>query len=528
MFAGNTPPQPIPVIDVFAGPGGLSEGFSFIKNQFGQNSFDVRLSIEKHPVAHRTLTLRALFRAFGGRKVPDCYYDYLRGKITKEDLLTNPVISSEVQQSSEETLCATLGETPATDLDTRIKRAINGQDPWVLIGGPPCQAYSIAGRSRRRGVDPDFEKDEKHFLYKEYLRIIQRFRPAVFVMENVKGLLSSTHGGSPIFERILADLSSPRDDLEYEIRSFVVAPGHGDLKPSDFIIESERYGVPQMRHRVILLGVRKDYAHLPHSMLKEACQQVTLRDALLGLPVVRSRLSQETDSFESWLDAVSHAPNTLKGWKAAERQAIEISMFKAIRRSKSIPGTGGAFLKAPAGAITAPNGHFGNWVRDQALGGVCQHETRQHMRSDLHRYMFAACHLESFGRVPMIDQYPEKLLPKHKNVSLKEIPFKDRFRVQSWSSPSTTIVSHIAKDGHYYIHPDPAQCRSLTVREAARLQTFPDNYFFEGNRSEQYTQVGNAVPPYLAMQLGQIVADLIEAARQRTGAKQVAHFLSAA
>ncbi|MDP2017587.1 DNA cytosine methyltransferase, partial [Hydrogenophaga sp.] len=144
--------------------------------------------------------------------------------------------------------------------------------------------------------------------------------------------------------------------------------------------------------------------------------------------------------------------------------------------------------------------------------GVCQHEARSHMASDLARYLFSSCFAHSSGYSARLDIFPPKLLPEHSNVhveGLKAIPFKDRFRVQCRNEPAATVVAHIAKDGHYYIHYDPAQCRSLTVREAARLQTFPDNYFFSGNRTEQYTQVGNAVPPLLAHKLAKVVRGLL-------------------
>jgi DNA (cytosine-5)-methyltransferase 1 len=151
------------------------------------------------------------------------------------------------------------------------------------------------------------------------------------------------------------------------------------------------------------------------------------------------------------------------------------------------------------------------WFRDPRLGGVCNHAARGHIRSDLHRYFFASVFARENKRSPLLGDFPRSLLPAHKNVeaALKETKFNDRFRVQLRDKPSTTVVSHIAKDGHYFIHYDPAQCRSLTVREAARLQTFPDNYRFEGPRTEQYRQVGNAVPPLLARQIASIVADLL-------------------
>ena len=130
------------------------------------------------------------------------------------------------------------------------------------------------------------------------------------------------------------------------------------------------------------------------------------------------------------------------------------------------------------------------------------------MLEDLHRYLFVSCYGAAVGESPRLRDFPTSLLPKHGNVSraLRSDNFADRFRVQLRDEPATTVVSHLSRDGHYFIHFDPTQCRSLTVREAARLQTFPDNYFFCGNRGAQYRQVGNAVPPWLARQIAYAIA----------------------
>jgi len=142
--------------------------------------------------------------------------------------------------------------------------------------------------------------------------------------------------------------------------------------------------------------------------------------------------------------------------------------------------------------------------------GLPNHESRSHLAKDIQRYAFAAAYAYRHGKSPKVTEFPDFLKPDHKNISAEEVPFADRFKVQMFGKPSSTITSHIAKDGHYYIHPDFKQARSLTVREAARLQTFPDNYRFEGPRTEQYKQVGNAVPPLLARQIAKIVNDLID------------------
>jgi len=504
----------IPVVDLFAGAGGLGEGFSSIRDGFGNRVFDVRVSIEKDQKAVETLELRTLFRNFPPRDIPECYYDYLRGEISKSELISHVSIREAWKRAQGEVHQATLGETPCELIDQWIGEAIGSEDTWVLIGGPPCQAYSTVGRSRMRRSDPlAFEKDERHFLYKQYLRIIRKFKPAVFVMENVKGLLSSTHAGSVIFQKIFWDLSHPEQGLEYDIRSFVREPELSKpLKPNDFIIEAEKYSIPQRRHRVILFGVRQDHGYKPHDLLIERDNLVSVQEVLSSIPRIRSKLSHKAgarDSFDAWLKVLKDAPKSLAGWKHPNRLTIEQAMNDTFPKARYLDNTGSRFVETSECTDGNISCEMSAHLSDGRLGGVCQHESRSHMPSDLHRYLFASCYAQIHGVSPKLAQYPLNLWPEHKNLNAMEVPFDDRFKVQCWKSPSTTVMSHMAKDGHYFIHPDPSQCRSMTVREAARLQTFPDNYFFEGNKIHQYTQVGNAVPPYLAKQLAEIVSDFL-------------------
>lgn len=517
--------KPIPVLDLFAGPGGLGEGFSSITDENGERSFALRVSVEKDAVAYRTLSLRALFRSFAKGKAPDCYYDYVKGKISREELFAHPSMTDEARAAAADAKHAELGKTPHGEIDAWISAALKDVDQWVLIGGPPCQAYSIAGRSRRtRETTADFEKDEKHFLYQEYLRIIRRFSPSIFVMENVKGILSSKHGGSPIFGRILADLSSPGGDFKYRIRSFTVPVAEGEPEPNDFIIEAERFGTPQRRHRVILFGIRSDLAegaaaleeYPSRFILKPSPTLVGVAAALSGLPPLRSRLSREKDSHRAWLAALKSSKESLRMWRSEARPRIEADMSSAAVGAAAHMSFGGRFDPRSVVTDSAMPTPLRSWFHDPRLNGVIQHECRSHMRSDLHRYLFAACFAKAFGQSPKLELFPPRLLPDHDNVDDEKVPFSDRFRVQMAGLPSSTVVAHIAKDGHYYIHPDPTQCRSLTVREAARLQTFPDNYFFEGNRTEQYTQIGNAVPPWLAKQIAEVVIAFLTEARRES------------
>ncbi|MBP4051739.1 DNA cytosine methyltransferase [Chromobacterium violaceum] len=511
--------RPIPVIDLFAGPGGLGEGFSSILDPLHCPHFSLKVSAEKDSTAHKTLSLRSLYRKFPRGKAPDCYYAHIRGEISRDTLFAHPDVAEAGREALEEALNFELGKDDPEELDRYIQTALGGADDWVLIGGPPCQAYSLAGRSRRtRESLEKFESDEKHFLYREYLRIIRRHKPAVFIMENVKGMLSSQHGGSPIFDRIVADLSKPGEDLEYQIRSLVKPGVAGEIDPQDFVIEAERFGIPQGRHRVILFGIRTDVARSVPELLSSPedfvlgneNMKVTVGEALSGLPPLRSRLSKEPDGHEQWLSALSQTAEELYWYRQDTLEPVFKEMSKAVEMARHHISVGGPFQTYDT-TQNKMRDRLADWYIDSRLGGVIQHETRAHMRSDLYRYLFASAYGRAKGLSPKIADFPTPLLPKHDNVSSEKVPFADRFRVQLENSWSSTVVAHIAKDGHYFIHPDPSQCRSLTVREAARLQTFQDNYFFAGNRTEQYTQVGNAVPPLLARKIAGVVSKFMDA-----------------
>jgi DNA (cytosine-5)-methyltransferase 1 len=506
--------QSIPVIDLFAGPGGLGEGFSALRRD-GRPVFKIGLSIEKDYFAHQTLELRAFFRKFQDHKTPEEYYLYLTGKISRNDLFTKYPV--EAGRARNEAWHAELGSKnfPTALVDERIRQALADRPDWVLIGGPPCQAYSLVGRSRRKN-DPEFATDEKHFLYKQYLRILAMRRPAVFVMENVKGILSATVNETGIFQRIIKDLAAPLKGvpeadqsrpLGYKLFSLVTSQANlqGEFEPEDFVVHAEQYGVPQARHRVILLGIRSDWHHPTPGILHPTGNLIPIEKAIGDLPHLRSGLSKEEDTPDNWLIAVSDLKNSPTMLDPSVSPDLRQAIRELFPRLKAGMVRGGEFVPGN------PRPKFAwKWLFDPRLQGFCNHITRGHIRGDLHRYLFAALFAQVEKRIPSLEEFPKALLPNHKNVAeaLAGSMFNDRFRVQLRGHPSTTITAHISKDGHYFIHYDPAQCRSLTVREAARLQTFRDNYFFEGPRTEQYHQVGNAVPPWLARQIAAVVARL--------------------
>ena len=521
----------IPVIDLFAGPGGLGEGFSAFLNGEGNPAFKLALSIEKDPVAHETLKLRSFFRQFRRKDVPEEYYDHLRGQIDREQLYAR--FPAQAENADSESWNAELGDyrkLSASKIDQRIAKGLGGADNWVLIGGPPCQAYSVAGRSRvipvdRRDGTQNYEKDKRHFLYKAYLRIIAEHSPPIFVMENVKGILSAEVGGKPIIKRILSDLRHPipaaRGEVEGrnrgpEYRIYPVADysetrglfdADSESDAASYIVKSEEHRIPQARHRLILLGVRSDIERRPQS-LRIFDEKVKMWSVISDLPRLRSRLSNGHDGGEKWVETIRLMADSDALLDPAIDDKVHKAIFAKLNRLAEGLSPGNRFLEWDRQPVFQRE-----WFHDSRLHGVCNHASRGHMDSDLWRYFFLACYAAVHKKSPNLSNFPASLLPNHDNVKKVEaydLIFKDRFRVQVRSKPATTITSHIGKDGHYFIHPDPLQCRSLTVREAARLQTFPDNYFFSGPTTKQYQQVGNAVPPLLARQIASVVYNLFD------------------
>lgn len=231
----------------------------------------------------------------------------------------------------------------------------------------------------------------------------------------------------------------------------------------------------------------------------------------MTLPKLRSGLSRGKYRELDWLKAVKEFPIQLldKELESIAGRSVVGAVREALRVVRVPPmGMGADFVKQQAFGIE--NSFLSSWYEDHRIKGVFNHSARTHMKPDLHRYLYASCFAAVKKRSPKMNEFPELLKPKHKNRDSGH--FNDRFRVQINSRPATTVTCHISKDGHYYIHPDASQCRSLTVREAARIQTFPDNYYFCGNRTEQYIQVGNAVPPLLANKIALIVREMLLAA----------------
>ena len=434
------------VIDLFAGCGGLSEGFS-------QAGFEVIAQVEMDGSACETLKTRQLYYRLKDIGKLSLYDRFLKGEISREHILNLfPHMRESIERS---VIQAEFGKTGLSQILEAIDLArahYNAERFNVVVGGPPCQPYSTVGRSR----DPNrMELDTRNFLYEHYLSILEHIQPDFFVFENVPGLMTAQSKGERVFTRMLEDFRGVSPSYE-------IAPSFDEYSknPRQYLLDSSRYGIPQKRKRVVFIGYKK---------------------SLLDInPKVK-------DVFKTVLQ-----PRPSRSWGYDVSSAI--GDLPALSPGEGKDGWFGEYSQA---AITP----YQSRMR-RGSPGVVNHRARTHMESDLLRYrFFIEHHKNGDGVATLSDLIREKpeLTPLHQNLD----KFTDRFKVQWWNRPSSTIMAHISQDGHYYIHPDMSQCRSFTVREAARCQSFPDNFKFEGPRTEQFKQVGNAVPPLLARIIAQ-------------------------
>jgi DNA (cytosine-5)-methyltransferase 1 len=335
---------------------------------------------------------------------------------------------------------AELGKVSARELHAKIEDRLDGARDWVLIGGPPCQAYSLIGRARMtgvghaaridqtRGLDIEqikldrfskFAKDVRHTLYREYLRIVAVHQPAVFVMENVKGILSSNVSKDSVSQKVFAqirrDLTLPWDAVthdpvlsevekfkrgrrqNYRLYSFVTEVTDRDVSDKEFLIRCEEHGIPQARHRVVLLGIREDLKGRPEILRRS--QPANVRHVLGGMPALRSGLSKESDSAKSWLEALRSSFPPHFRYQLVDK-VVRDRILKVIGRNSVKLTRGSPFVKGPAPRVDA-GVPLRRWLIDRRINGILQHESRSHMNSDLGRYLFAsmtAAHIKHICR----------------------------------------------------------------------------------------------------------------------------------
>lgn len=442
-------------VDLFAGCGGLSEGFI-------QAGFDVVAQVEMDRWACETLRTRHLYHELYRIRKRCLYNKYLREEVSRDNILDSfPHIKDSISHS---VIQATLGREGTNEVLERIeasKRLHGVSKVNVLLGGPPCQCYSLVGRAR----DPfRMENDKRHYLYKYYLEILEQLKPDFFVYENVPGLFTAKARGNDIFKKILSDFTklNPPYEITPPLEKIYI-------QPRSYILNSADFCIPQKRKRIILIGYKKSLEY----------KNINIKNVFTKLQ--EKAILNRKKGYYTVDDAIGDLPRLVPGegednwWGTYENEDGQDLKSYQIKMKNGSPG-------------------------------VINHRARKHMKSDRARYkFFIEHHINGNKSATLKDLIRERpdLIPEHKHLD----KFLDRFKVQWWNHPSSTITAHIGKDGHYYIHPDISQCRSFTVREAARCQSFPDNFKFEGPRTEQFKQVGNAVPPKLAKVIGKIICE---------------------
>lgn len=410
--------KPLNFIDLFAGAGGLSEGFT-------RAGYRPIAHVEIDEAACFTLRTRTAYHYLKSLGKQDIYIKYLQGDISRETLyrlIPNDLLDSVINKG--------IGDENNLAIYGQIDRQLDGTEVDLIVGGPPCQAYSLVGRSRDGNR---MKGDSRNFLYVQYANYLERYNPKMFVFENVLGLKSA---GGGVY---LQNMEKLFDKKGYKIHIFTV--------------KAENFGVLQQRRRLIIIGWKDDFVpNLPDLDNYDSGIRGRVSDLLLDLPTLQA--GEGVDKYMKY---------------------------------------------AAASSDYLQDSHIRN-----GIGILTQHVARPHTEQDKEIYRVAIRKWEN-GKERLNYNDLDEHLKTHKNRR----SFTDRFKVVAADlEASQTVVAHISKDGHYYIHPDIEQNRSISVREAARLQSFPDDFYFEGvkekaNRTAAFKQIGNAVPPLM----GELIAE---------------------
>ena len=411
-------------IDLFAGAGGLSEGFI-------RAGFNPIAHVEMDKAACFTLKTRTAFHYLKSVDKQSVYVSYLKGEISRSELYTH------IPEFLLETVInLPIGSENNTKIHKVIERLKGKKRVDLIIGGPPCQAYSLVGRARS---STGMKGDSRNYLYVQYAKYLEKYSPKMFVFENVLGLKSANNG---IYLKNMENL--------------FLSKGY---KMKVFTIEANNFGVLQNRKRIIIIGWK-----------------ATLNINVPNLEGIKSKS----------IYLVKSILNDLPSLQAGEGKDKFLTYNSKSNKYLEVSG-----------------------IRN-GINVLTQHIARPHTLQDKEIYRIAINKWNSSQERLNYNDLPEKL-KTHKNRH----SFFDRFKVvASDLSFSHTVVAHIAKDGHYYIHPDIEQNRSISVREAARLQSFPDDFYFEGvkegsNRTAAFKQIGNAVPPLMAKMIADQIRNII-------------------